>query len=440
MSFYQDQKTRTWVVQIQRTAPDGQKIRRCQRTPGSRDDAMALDKRMLKEVEAEVRTIGKKHQHEKEKKAAEKVLGIDPSRATKHNARKTPPTLREYLLGRWASHAAVVQGATTLRTTRSHVAYLCFYLGDLRLDEVDQAAVAKLREGLLTNGPQSFFAKKDGTLRKPRTTTFSSTSVNRILATLAAALQLAEREDFIHKAPPVDLLPKDDSQPIYPPTDAELSDILKTAPLFTDAAPFMVEAIELAAETGMRAGEQFTRTWACIDFKIGETGAIKVERQMKVKLVDGRPWTPKYKKSRIIPLTPRARQLLLSLRDRVPSRPDDPIIPSSGGCPYVRLEAAPDKSGIGYFPQVVEAAGISSDICWRNLRHYFAVRALLAGVPIAVVSAWLGHSDVNLTVKRYGRWAAEAREQWQWAKKMGAPIEAIPQRPSQAVLDGDQPG
>ena len=57
----------------------------------------------------------------------------------------------------------------------------------------------------------------------------------------------------------------------------------------------------------------------------------------------------------------------------------------------------------------------------RDLRHYFAVQNLVAGVPLAIVSAWMGHSSVQLTVKRYGRWAAEAREQWRWAKAMGEP-------------------
>ena len=75
----------------------------------------------------------------------------------------------------------------------------------------------------------------------------------------------------------------------------------------------------------------------------------------------------------------------------------------------------------------------------HDLRHYFAVRALMRGVPMAVVSAWLGHSDINLTVKRYGRWAAEAREQWAWARRMSEPIDAIPPRPALAVVDGGRP-
>ena len=36
----------------------------------------------------------------------------------------------------------------------------------------------------------------------------------------------------------------------------------------------------------------------------------------------------------------------------------------------------------------------------RDLRHYFAVQCLMRGIPISVVSAWMGHSKVELTVKR----------------------------------------
>jgi integrase len=114
------------------------------------------------------------------------------------------------------------------------------------------------------------------------------------------------------------------------------------------------------------------------------------------------------------------------------------VIPSRGGSPYNRLEAAPDKAGKGFFPDVVEAAGLAGKVRWHDLRHYFAVRALLHGVPMAVVSAWLGHSDINLTVKSYGRWSAEARDQWTWAKKLSAPIDAIAPRPALAALQGSR--
>ena len=37
----------------------------------------------------------------------------------------------------------------------------------------------------------------------------------------------------------------------------------------------------------------------------------------------------------------------------------------------------------------------------------------------------MGHSDVNLTVKRYGRFTAEAKEQFAWINALGQPVEAL---------------
>jgi len=37
----------------------------------------------------------------------------------------------------------------------------------------------------------------------------------------------------------------------------------------------------------------------------------------------------------------------------------------------------------------------------------------------------LGHSDVNPTVKRYGRFAAEAKEQFAWINALAQPVEAL---------------
>jgi integrase len=434
--FYFDKAAGSWVVQAARTGPDGRQLRRCRRIRGTAADARACRAQMTEELEVEVNRLIKLQQREEEIHRAATVLGIQHPALMKQRESARLPTLREYLVGRWAQHVLVSQNVTTRRTTKSHVAYLTFFLGGRRLDEIDEAAVALVREGLFRDGPRSFALNKSGEPRKRRSETFTPTAVNRILATLAAALNLAERERLIERAPRVDLLPRDESEPIVPPSDDELDAILKAAADFREIAPVMPEAIELAAETGMRAGEQFTLSWRSVDFSMGETGAIRIEKQPRAKLIDGQPWRPKYKKSRTIPLTPRARELLLDLRARGPNEPDAPVIPSRGGSPYNRLEAAPDKAGKGFFPDVVEAAGLAGRVRWHDLRHFFAVRALMRGVPMAVVSAWLGHSDINLTVKRYGRWAAESREQWSWAKKMGTPIDAIGPRPALGVIDG----
>ena len=57
-------------------------------------------------------------------------------------------------------------------------------------------------------------------------------------------------------------------------------------------------------------------------------------------------------------------------------------------------------------------------------------------MPIAVVSAGSGTPTRTLTVKRYGRWSAEAREQWDWIKKLDKPVDAVAKGPWLGVVDG----
>ena len=67
------------------------------------------------------------------------------------------------------------------------------------------------------------------------------------------------------------------------------------------------------------------------------------------------------------------------------------------------------------------------------------MRCLQRGIPIAVVSSWLGHSDVNLTVKRYGRWSSEAREQWDWIKKLDEPVDSVAKGPWLNLVEDELP-
>jgi integrase len=89
----------------------------------------------------------------------------------------------------------------------------------------------------------------------------------------------------------------------------------------------------------------------------------------------------------------------------------------------VRLQSAGKGSGTSAWRVLKEA--MDHGVRWHSLRPLFAVRCLQRGIPIAVVSQWMGHSDVNLTVKRYGRFAAEAKEQFAWINALGQPVEAL---------------
>lgn len=47
------------------------------------------------------------------------------------------------------------------------------------------------------------------------------------------------------------------------------------------------------------------------------------------------------------------------------------------------------------------AIGLYEPIGFHVLRHTFAHTALRGGIPVKVVSAWLGHADVSITLNIY---------------------------------------
>jgi integrase len=127
-------------------------------------------------------------------------------------------------------------------------------------------------------------------------------------------------------------------------------------------------------------------------------------------MVNGKPWKPKCNKFREVPLSTKAKAIMVERCAALD--PDDLVFPNKGGAPYIRLDYAPKDSGKGFFPDAVKAAGMKGSMTFKHLRHLFAVRLLTRGVPITVVSELLGHSNIQLTVKRYGRFASDARVKW----------------------------
>ena len=119
---------------------------------------------------------------------------------------------------------------------------------------------------------------------------------------------------------------------------------------------------------------------------------------------------------------------------------DDFVFPNKGGCPYERVDGAGQGSGQDYFGQVVEAAGRRGVVMLRSLRHLFAVRLLTRGVPITVVSELLGPSNIQITVKRYGCYASDAKVKWDAVRVLdgvsATPPPAAPGRKLVAIEGG----
>ena len=105
-----------------------------------------------------------------------------------------------------------------------------------------------------------------------------------------------------------------------------------------------------------------------------------------------RGWTPKAYKEREIPIPARLVSLLRDLKAR---RGDKtcPLVFSTKGC-----NAKMDF--LDCLKRVAERAGLNPEDCWlHKFRATFATWALWAGVDLRTVQSWMGHSDLESTMR-----------------------------------------
>ena len=394
-----------YLVQVQRSG-----LRRTRRGRGTQDDARAVEAELVAELELELK-----------RQDAAQLLGVSlqPSQP-KPSVALPQQTLRDFFEKRWVEHSKVVQNPSTRRTSRCPFNYVLFYLGNKPLaDLLQPKEVNAFVESMKKNGTVSFTSRRDGEARRRKCTELTNATINKSLQCLKALLNLAHREGTIANAPKIDMLPNDDSTPVIPPTEEEFKALLAASVGYKEVASLLPEVIEFAAETGLRRGEVFNLTWPSVDMV---RGALRVEMQVRGRLVNGVAWRPKHNKWREVPLSERARAILKRLRKGAPA--DGLVFPNKGGAPYERMDRAEGVEGKGYFADAVEAAGLKGRVTFHSLRHLFAVRLLTRGVPITVVSELLGHSDINLTVKRYGRFSSDAKVKWEAVKVLDARPDA----------------
>lgn len=140
----------------------------------------------------------------------------------------------------------------------------------------------------------------------------------------------------------------------------------------------------LSIECGLRRGEIFALTWDCVDF---ESETLHLRRT-------------KSDKSRWVPLTQRAKAMLLNLE------------PGSAG-EFVFLDrfGNPLKALSNSFDKAVNKVGLNDGITDRkmkivfhSLRHSYASNFLKSGGSLYALSKLMGHGSINVT-ERYGHLA-----------------------------------
>lgn len=143
--------------------------------------------------------------------------------------------------------------------------------------------------------------------------------------------------------------------------------------------PAYVPVFQLALHSGMRASEMFRAQVGDYDPK---TGMLAI-RQQKVR---------RSGQFRYVPATPLLRQAYEAMAqgkhrgDQLCTK----IEPRGGSHEMHRLSY--------WFDPCVEAAEIH-DFKWHDLRHTFASRLVMGGMPIAAVAQYMGHQTVQMTMR-----------------------------------------
>ena len=134
--------------------------------------------------------------------------------------------------------------------------------------------------------------------------------------------------------------------------------------------------------TGMREQEVMYTYWADINL---------VRATVRVSHKPDRNWTPKAYKEREIPIPAK---LVESLKARKATRDGkcNLLFPTSGF--NIKLDF------LDCLKRIAERAGLIPDSCWlHKFRATFATMHLRNGVDISTVQKWMGHSDLQSTMR-----------------------------------------
>jgi integrase len=332
---------------------------------------------------------GKRRRETYETQKEAKAALADRAKEVKESTYRAPaelPTLEE-VAGAWL----VAKGLEGLRPStiaglENHVHdHVLPALGSSRIDLVSLKCVEALKAKLATE-------KK-----------LAARTVNKTLAALKAIFDYAISNSYMTRNPAASVKPmklgKSDSVTAENVPSAE--DVAK---LIEAASAGLHRTFLLAsAHTGAREGELLALAWDDVDLD-GRTLTIrrsdswaKTRAERAEKTVKGaRPYEPKTEAGRrVVRIDDDLVRELRRWRLACPRGKRGLVFPNAAGDPLHR-KTLQER---GFLPARA-AAGLRA-FTVHSLRHFHASALLLAGVPIAEVSARLGHGNAAITMKVY---------------------------------------
>lgn len=235
-------------------------------------------------------------------------------------------------------------------------------LGGIRVDRLTVADVESLLAAWVRDG-------------------LTGASIRRYVAPLSSALRLAQRRGWAAgNVAELAAMPRGKpSRVTVTPTPDEYAALVRMAATRDDTK--MVAAIRLAYCTSARRGELAALRWSDLDL---DAGTITIGRSAAR---DGSEGPTKTRQTRTVRLDP-ATVAMLADRQR-----------TSDGEHVIGLRA--DQITDRFRKLVAMTPGVRSGVRFHDNRHAGASHMLSAGVPVAAVSARLGHANARTTLSIY---------------------------------------
>jgi len=324
-------------------------------------------------------------------------------------------TLAQYLT-EWIERDQGRVRPSTWQSREMHVrVYLIPALGRLALARLSPNDVEKALAGFMASGrPAPVGATAEARERtrrgRPAKAGIAPLTARHVRATLRRALADAVRDGLILRNAAADARPP--YVPHRPVSYLEASLVRRLLEATADDEHGPLYA--LAATTGLRQGELLGLAWPDLDLK---AGTLTVRRSLAKAIGGG--WAlaqPKSARSRrTIPLPGLARSALLRQQERQRTareaagsawqdRGDGLVFTDAVGRPL-----RPEGVSLA-FQKARQAAGLPA-VRFHDLRHSAATLMLAEGIPLAVISEWLGHAGIAITASHYAGIVPELRRE-----------------------------
>lgn len=300
-------------------------------------------------------------------------------------------------LASWIERDRMRVRPVSWRGRESHVrVYLIPSLGRIALARLNAADVERALAAFLVGGRPDRPAKR--TRGRQNAAGISAQTVRHIRATLRRALADAVRDGLAGRNAAAESRPP--YLPHRPITYLGARDLAKLLDATRDDEYGPIYA--LAATTGLRLGELLGLEWGDL-----ADGRLSVRRSL-ARGAHANTWAlaePKSARSRrTIPLPARARQAIEIQRTR------QRFTEKAAGTAWANRDGLVFTDAVGRplrpeavsrdFGKARDLAGVPR-IRFHDLRHSAATALLTVGVPLVVVSEWLGHSGVAITAASY---------------------------------------